>query len=488
MKQTEFFTSRWALILAALGMAIGTGNIWRFPRIAAQNGGGSFLIPWVIFLFLWSIPLLIIEFTMGRETRYGTVGAFGKFIGKKFTWMGAFVGFCTMAIMFYYSVVMGWCVKYFVASVFSGESLSDTQVFWESFTSSSEPVLFHFFAIMTGALVVFKGVVGGIEKANKILIPLLLCLLLLAAGRALTLDGALAGLNYLFEPNLDQLLNYRTWLEALSQSAWSTGAGWGLILTYAVYMQKREGVVLNSFVAGLGNNSASLLAAMVLFPAVFALAPAMGLDPTEVMSDSGPASTGMTFIWIPRLFANMEGGSFFMGVFFLALSTAALSSLIAMIELSTRIFMDAGLERRKAILFVASFSFLLGLPSAMSIEFFGNQDWVWGLGLIVSGMFFTFAALQYGVEKMRTQLINNGIADISAGRWFNFMVAVLIPIEFISLISWWSFQAITSYDPEGWWNPFRTFSLGTCIFQWAMAMAIFMFFNNRLFERTVRDA
>ena len=487
MKQAEFFSSRWALILAALGMAIGTGNIWRFPRIAAQNGGGSFLIPWVIFLFLWSIPLLIIEFTMGKETRRGTVGAFGKFIGKKFTWMGAFVGFCTMAIMFYYSVVMGWCLKYFAATFWGGDGLSDTQAFWVSFTSSSEPIFFHLLAVIAAAMVIFKGVVSGIEKANKILIPLLLGLLLLAAGRALTLDGAIAGLNYLFEPHLEQLLNYKTWLEALSQSAWSTGAGWGLILTYAVYMQKREGVVLNSFVAGLGNNSASLLAGMVLFPAVFALAPEIGLDPTQVMAESGPASTGMTFIWIPRLFANMPAGSFFMGVFFLALTTAALSSLIAMFELSTRIFMDAGLERHKAILFVGSCSFLLGLPSAMSLDFFGNQDWVWGLGLIISGMFFTFAALKYGVERMRTNLINAEGNDMAAGRWFNFIVAIIIPIEFVVLISWWSFQAVTSYDPAGWWNPFRTFSLGTCLFQWVVAIGIFVFLNNRLFDWTVRE-
>jgi len=158
MRQTEVFTSRWALILATLGMAIGTGNIWRFPRIVAQNGGGSFLIPWIIFLFLWSIPLLIVEFAIGKKTRYGTIGSFGTFLGRKFTWMGAFVGFCTMAIMFYYSVVMGWCVKYFIASVFGDDGLAQSELFWDSFTSSYEPILFHFIAMAFGAFVIFKGV------------------------------------------------------------------------------------------------------------------------------------------------------------------------------------------------------------------------------------------------------------------------------------------------------------------------------------------
>lgn len=483
MKQAEFFSSRWGLILAALGMAVGTGNIWRFPRIVAQNGGGSFLIPWVIFLFLWSIPLLIIEFTIGRETRYGTVGAFGKFLGKKFTWMGAFVGFCTMAIMFYYSVVMGWCLKYLVAALSGNTGLFESQAFWESFTTSYQPVGFHLLAMTLGSFVIYKGVVAGIERANKILIPLLFSLLLLAAVRALTLPGAMSGLNYLFEPNLAALLNYRTWLEALSQSAWSTGAGWGLILTYAVYMKKEEGVVLNSFIAGLGNNTASLLAAMVILPTIFAILPY-----DEAMKAMASGNTGLTFIWIPKLFEQMPLGSFFMIVFFLALASAALSSLIAMLELATRIFMDAGLERHRAILFVATFGFLFGLPSALSLQFFNNQDWVWGLGLIISGMFFTFAAIKYGVDKMRTTLINVEGNDLAAGRWFNRIVTFLIPLEFVVLIVWWSWQAVTAYDPEGWWNPFRTFSLGTCIFQWLLAIVILVVLNNKMFEKTIRGS
>ena len=148
MEKREYFSSRWGLILAALGMAIGTGNIWRFPRIVALNGGAAFLIPWIIFLFLWSIPLLIAELTIGKHTRYGPIGAFGKLIGKKYTWMGGFVGFCSMAIMFYYSVVTGWCIKYFLAAI-TGKLINvDTQSFWRIFSSSVyEPILFHFIAI-----------------------------------------------------------------------------------------------------------------------------------------------------------------------------------------------------------------------------------------------------------------------------------------------------------------------------------------------------
>jgi len=480
MKQSEFFSSRWGLILAALGMAVGTGNIWRFPRIVAQNGGGSFLIPWIIFLFLWSIPLLIIEFSLGKETRFGTVGAFGKFLGRKFTWMGAFVGFCTMAIMFYYSVVMGWCVKFFVASLSGDSGLAQSEQYWNTFTSGYQPVFFHFIAMALGSFVIYKGVVAGIEKANKILIPALFLLLILAAVRALTLPGAMAGLDYLFKPDLDLLLNHKTWLEALTQSAWSTGAGWGLILTYAVYMKKKEDVVLNSFIAGLGNNSASLLAAMVILPTIFAILPY-----EEAMQAVGAGNQGLTFIWIPQLFGQMPFGSFFMTIFFLALTAAALSSLIAMMELSTRIFMDAGLQRPKAILFVGSCGFLLGLPSAFSLNTLNNQDWVWGLGLILSGMFVAFAAIKYGVDKFRTELVNSEGNDIVAGTWFNVIVKFLIPIEFLVLLGWWFWKTIAG-DPEGWWMPFKTYSLGTVLLQWFIALAVLIATGNWLYNRTVK--
>ncbi|HEX3036747.1 MAG TPA: sodium-dependent transporter, partial [Thermodesulfobacteriota bacterium] len=215
MTHREVFSSRLALILVALGMAIGTGNIWRFPRIAAKNGGGAFIVAFIVFLFLWSIPLLISEFAIGKKTRYGTVGAFGKLIGKRFTWMGGFVAFCTTAIMFYYSVVTGWCVKYFVAA-FGGElSKVDGMTYWDSFsTSVYQPIFFHLISMSIGAYVIYRGVVSGIERANKILVPSLIILLVLSAIRALTLPGAMEGLNFLFSPDWSALTNYQVWLEA----------------------------------------------------------------------------------------------------------------------------------------------------------------------------------------------------------------------------------------------------------------------------------
>jgi len=478
--QREQFTSRWGLILAALGMAIGAGNIWRFPRVAAQNGGSAFLIPWLIFLFLWSIPLLMVEFAIGKNTRYGTIGSFAKLMGPRFAWMGAYVGFCTMGIMFYYSVVTGWSLNYFLQAITGKLLQADHAAYWGSFTQSWNPLLFHLLAMALGSFVVYRGIVGGIERAARFLIPSLFVLLTIAAVRALLLPRSLEGLNYLFQPDLARLVDYRVWLEALSQSAWSTGAGWGLILTYAVYTKKREDIVLNSFITGLGNNSASLLVGIAIIPTVFSF---LSLDQAREALASG--NTGLTFIWIPRLFGEMPAGGVFATIFFLALFFAALSSLISMIELATRIFMDAGLDRHRAISVVGGVGFLLGMPSALSLRFFNNQDWVWGVGLLVSGFFFALAVIRYGPARFRIALLNSPDNDLNVGRWFEYVLKFVIPLEFVFLLVWWFYQSITVYEPHGWWNPFKTYSFGTCLFQWGLAIAVFILLNRWLVRKTL---
>ncbi|MBN1349890.1 sodium-dependent transporter [candidate division KSB1 bacterium] len=490
MSQKEVFSSRWALILAALGMAIGTGNIWRFPRILASNGGGAFLIPWAVFLFLWSIPLLITEFAIGKHTRKGPAGAFGELIGKRFIWMGCFVGFCTLAIMCYYSVVMGWCVKYFLASF--QNLFTDTNIFaaktdfWQYFLNSRyQPLVLHLASMAIGAYIIYNGVVKGIERTNRILIPSLLVLIIIAVIRALTLDGAVEGLNYFFNPDWKMLLNHKIWLDGLSQSAWSTGAGWGLVLTYATYMRKREDIVLNSFITGFGNNSASLLSGLALFPAVFALAPKIPLDAATELAKTGPASTGLTFIWMPKLFAEAPLGKGLCLIFFLVLSFAALSSLISMLELGTRSFMDAGMTRKSAVLFVAISGFIIGAPSAISMDFFENQDWVWSIGLTLSGFFFAFAVIKFGPTRFRKKIINTPDNDIQIGIWYDIVVAILIPLEFVVLIVWWFYQAL-DWQLE-WWNPFRVFSIGTCIFQWAAVIGLFLWFNRSIGKKLIPE-
>ncbi len=486
MKAPEQFTSRFGLLVAAIGMAVGTGNIWRFPRVAALNGGGEFLIPWLVFLLLWSIPLLMVETAMGRQAQKGTIGAFGRLVGRNASWLGSFIGFCSMAIMCYYAVVAGWCFKYLYGALSGSVMRQGGSAYWEAFQASPvEALLFQLIAIGCAGAVVYRGVVAGIERACKVMIPLLFVLLLGGAVRAITLPGASGGLNFLFNPDFSALLDYRIWLEGLTQSAWSTGAGYGLLLTYSIYTSHRDDIVMNSLTIGFGNNAASLLAGIMVICSVFALAPADPSNPPaeELLQLGGPGNTALSFLWIPELFQQMPFGQLSLALFFLALAVAAVSSLVAMIEMSSRLFVDAGLTRKRAVLFVTLGGFLFGIPSALSTDFLINQDNVWGIGLMVSGFLFAVAVNRYGAARFRRELIEPARNDLPVGRWFDVLLRWVVPAQFLILISWWLYQAAVS-EPE-WWNPISSFSLGTCLLQWGAVFAVFWLLNDRIAAATL---
>lgn len=490
MKQEEFFSSRWALIIAAIGIAVGTGNIWRFSRVVAQNGGGSFLIPWVIFLLIWSVPLIIAEFAIGKSARMGPIGAISKTAGNSFGWMGAWIVFVSTAIMFYYSVVTGWCIRYFFSAA-SGSLFSTVEHlnYWNEFASGYQPLLFHFIAIFFAALVILKGVTKGIERVTKFLVPSLLVILFILFIRAITLPNAIEGIKYFFTPDIKVILDYKVWLNALTQNAWDTGAGWGLILAYAVYMKKKEDISINAALIGFGNNSVSLLAGITIFSTVFALSPADlpsgQAGAMQQVSQSGPANTGLTFIYLPLLFTKLSENNLintlFASLFFLALFFAAFSSLISMVELATRTLIDFGFIRRRAIILVASLGFVFGIPSALDLKFLVNQDWVWGVGLILSGAFISFSIINYGVNKFREEIINGYGSDIKIGRWYNFVIGFLVPVQVVILLIWWLVSSI-GWDAE-WWNPFHTENLGTVIFQWTIVLVLFKVINKLIVRK-----
>jgi NSS family neurotransmitter:Na+ symporter len=349
-------------------------------------------------------------------------------------------------------------------ATFTGEIPGATpDAFWSGYAASPQAVLTHAVAIGLGVAVVAWGV-RGIEKVASVLIPSLVILVVVLAVRAITLPGAVDGLNFLFTPQWGQLLDYRVWLEALTQNAWDTGAGWGLILTYAVYMRRNEDTSLNAFTLGFGNNSMSLLAAIMVICTAFALAP----DAAQQLQ--GVGNEGLTFIWLPQLFGTMAGGRFFMALFFLALTFAAWTSLISMIELATRVLVDAGMPRNRAIWWVGIVGFLAGVPSALSMGFFANQDTVWSIGLMLSGFFFAFAVMKFGVRRFRTELINHPGSDLKVGRWWEWAI-ILCAVEAVVLMAWWFFQAWG----EGWrsaFTPLSTFSIGTVLLQWAIVLAV----------------
>ena len=467
-ERAHSFTSRWGMIVAMLGMAVGTGNIWRFPRVAATNGGGSFLVAWVVFLLLWSVPLIIVEFAMGKKARSGPLGAFATLVGKRYAWMGAWVAWTAIAIMFYYAVVTGWTIRYTWAAIVGEVGMSDPGALWERFAYSPIVVLFQAIALGLAVFVVARGV-RGIEAAARILIPSLFVLVVILAIKAVTLPGAERGLAFLFTPSWDGLKDANVWLQALTQNAWDTGAGWGLILTYACYLRQNEDTALNAFMLGFGNNSVSLLAGIMVLCTVFSIMPDAA---TQIV---GAGNEGLTFIWVPQLFAQMPGGRYFMVLFFLALFFAAWSSLISMVELATRVLQDSGVQRRTALTLVAVFGFALGIPSAVNARVFANQDFVWGVGLMVSGLFFALGVLRYGVTRFRETLVNHEHSDIRIGRWWDYAIGFVV-VQALVLIVWWFWQV----RGENRWGEFGVYNMGL---QWGIALAVFVIFNRLMLRQ-----
>jgi len=479
--KTESWGTRWGLILSAIGMAVGTGNIWRFPRVAAANGGGPFIVLCIVALFLWGIPIMMAEAVLGKSTRFGVIGSFKKFIGEKYTWMGGIVAWISLCVAFYYAVVVGYCLRYSVYS-FSGviKNGLDTELLWTTFSNNAaDKMTFHVIAMILCTLVIMKGVQAGIERINKVLIPSLFIMLIVLMLRAVTLPGAINGLEYLFSPaNIKLFGNAKVWLEAFTQIAWSTGAGWGLMLTYFVYVKEDEDISLNATTVCFADTSAGMLAAMVVLPTIFALS-----------SDPGPilaaGNSGITFIHLTKLFTVMPMGRLAAILFFLSLSFAALSSLLSMVELGVRLLLDMGWTRTKAALFAGVAILILGLPSSYSMAFQDNQDWVWGVGLLASGVFITFAMMKYGINKSYEDFIAP-TSNINAKWIWNLLY--LVPVIFVILFTWWIWQAATWYPGE-WmkWLPISqyTFTVGTMFYQWIPSFIV-IFMLNKWFNKVMK--
>ena len=518
MAESDQFSGRLGLIFASIGAAIGTGNIWRFPRMVGANGGGTFLIPWLFFLFVWSIPLVIAEFAMGKRSRVGTVGTFRIFAGKKFAWMGLWTAWISTAIGFYYAIVAGWCLKYFqlgISGGLTGDGVDTTEV-WNTFLQSPMQVIaFQFLIIAITLLAIWKGA-KAIEKVNVLLMTSLFVLLFMTLGLSLWMDmsdGSLDGALFMFTVDPDMLMEPEVWINGLSQSAWSCSAGMGMCITYAVYMRKDEDTVLNAFTMGFANNSISIIAGLAVLSAIFAVS----ADPLTTVTNG---SSAITFLALPEVFAQAPGGPVgafvMMAGFFLALSFAAITSMISTVELCVRNFVDHGYDRQKSVLITSLAIFFFGLPSALMWiqldaggvafpEFLEVQDHIWGYGLMFSGLFIAFSIWKYGyvkwkkevelgkaapglsgylgggVSAFRDDFINTGDNDLEVGRWWDICLYLAFPFLFsVLMLSYFGDMIANTEDV---WNPTNPKGLGIILAFWGIVATVFIVLNKTLIQR-----
>jgi len=511
---SDQFSGRMGLIFATIGAAIGTGNIWRFPRMVGANGGGSFLVPWLIFLFLWSIPLIIAEFALGKRSRTGTVGTFRIFAGPKFAWMGLWTAWISTAIGFYYAVVTGWCLNYFQSAIRGGLSQGvDTIEVWNNFLQApGQVIIFQMIAILITMAAIWRGA-KAIEKANVMLMVSLFVLLFTALFLAFVMDfedGTLDGFVYMFSIQPEYLMEPETWINGLSQSAWSCSAGMGMAITYSVYMRKDEDTTLNAATMCLANNSISIIAGLTVMMAVFAVAD----DP---LSAVGGGSSAITFLVLPEVFAKAPGGPaiqlLMVAIFFLALSFAALTSMISTVELCVRNFVDHGVDRSQAVGFTSVAIFLFGLPSAALWilvddstgvafpQFLEVQDHIWGYGLMFSGLFIAYSIWKYGwsrykswqqendvedfdmgdyvdngVSAFRDDFINTGDNDWWIGRWWDAIMYIGFPAMFaVLMLSYFGDLLFNVHDP---WNPTNPHGISIILLFWGVTAITFVSLNK----------
>ena len=511
---SDEFSGRLGLIFATIGAAIGTGNIWRFPRMVGANGGGSFLVPWLIFLFLWSVPLIIAEFALGKRSRTGTVGTFRIFAGKRFAWMGLWTAWISTAIGFYYAVVTGWCINYFQTAVRGGlGSEVDTVEVWNTFLQNPmEVVFFQAIAVAITMLAIWKGA-KAIEKVNVGLMISLFILLFAALFLAFVMDledGTLDGFVYMFSIQPEYLAQPETWINGLSQSAWSCSAGMGMAITYSVYMRKDEDTTLNAATMCLANNSISIIAGLTVMMAVFAVVD----DPLAAVSGG---SSAITFLVLPEVFAQAPGGPVvqlaMVTMFFLALSFAALTSMISTVELCVRNFVDHGIERPQAVGFTSLAIFFFGLPSAATWilvddatgvafpQFLEVQDHIWGYGLMFSGLFIAYSIWKYGwnryrvwqeendisgfslqdyldngVSSFRDDFINTGDNDWWIGKWWDYIMYLGFPLMFSVLILSYFADMLANVDNP--WDPTNANGISIILLFWGVTAGLFIGLNR----------
>lgn len=365
------FSGKLGFVLAAAGSAVGLGNIWRFPYLAARYGGGIFLLVYLLLAVTFGFALMTMEIAIGRRTGKSAIGAF-RALNKKYTFLGYLISVVPYFILPYYCVVGGWVVKYLVTSINEGAEVLAQSTYFERFISTADQPLL-WFGVFLGltALVVFLGVEKGIEKLSKCLMPVLVGLNLVVVGHVLFLPGAGEGVVYYLKPDFSRF-SVNTVLAAMGQLFYSMSLSMGTMITFGSYM--KDDVNIHASVRQIEwfDTGIALLSGLMVVPAVFALSGAQGLE----------AGSGLMFATLPQVFAQMAGGRLICILFFLLVMLAALTSSIAMMETAVSALQDRfHWSRAATCLTVVGVTVALGVPSSL-----GNGLWAdvrpFGLSLL----------------------------------------------------------------------------------------------------------
>jgi neurotransmitter:Na+ symporter, NSS family len=438
MESRSNWGTRAGFILAAVGSAIGLGNIWRFPTVAYENGGGAFFIPYLFALLTAGIPILIMEFTMGHKHR-GSAPLTFKRMNKKSEFIGWWAVLVAFVISTYYAVIVAWAMSYSVFA-FNQNWGSDTESFlFNDYLKLAAPgeiggivpgvfiPLVIVWVLVLGIL--FKGVKKGIEIANRIFIPALVIIFLIIVIRAVTLPGAIDGLQAFFAPDFSTILSPDVWVAAYGQIFFSLSIAFAIMITYSSYLPKKSDLTNNAFIVGFGNSSFELLAGVGVFSVLGFLASQSGVGVDEVVA----GGVGLAFVVFPAIINEFPGLNGLFGfLFFASLVLAGLTSLMSITETYVAGLVDKfKISRAKAVFFGGGLAALIsilfstqgGLNFLDAVDYFINQFGVALLGLVEVVV---VAWILRQVKELKDHA--NEISDIRLGSWWTICLAVITPI------------------------------------------------------------
>lgn len=431
----ERWGTRGGFVLAAVGSAAGLGNVWRFSYVAGEHGGAAFVLVYIACVLLIGIPIVIAEAAVGRATQRDPVAAF-RALAPAQPWAGIGVlGTATVSLVLaFYGVVAGWTARYLVLAMSGGFARSPAAGFGADFgefvAGPWQPLLWQALMIAATVAVVAGGVRGGIERSNRILMPLLGVIVIGLAVFSMTRDGAAAGIRFFLAPDWSALLHAEIYLAAMGQAFFSLGVGACVFVAYGSYLGGRGGLLRSAGTIAAGDTLIALLAGLAIFPAVFAF----GLDPAV-----GPP---LAFVTLPSLFAIMPGGSVAGVLFFLLLAAAALTSMLSMLELPVAwLVRRTGCSRRRAAIAAGGAIYLCGIPASLGFgpwkavaiggrDILGIMDYaVSNVALPLGGMLIAlFVGWRWG---SRRAMLAAGMRSRGLGRTWLWLLRVVAPVAIV---------------------------------------------------------
>ena len=437
----ESWSARSGFIIAAIGSAVGLGNIWRFPYVAYENGGGAFLIPYLIAIFAAGLPLLFLDYAVGHKYRKAPPTAYKKLMNSEA--LGWWQVMVTLLIGIYYASVLSWAGSYMFYSIGQQWGTDTEKFFFTSYLQNGEglalgfvPTLFIGLVIVWAVVmfILYGGVKKGVELSNKIFIPLLLILFSILVVQALRLPGAVDGLNAFFTPNWEAMTNYKVWLAAFGHIFFSLSVGFGIMLTYSSYLKRKTNLTGSGLVVALANSSFEILAGIGIFAALGFMAYSAGSSVDDVVS----GGIGLAFIAFPKIISSLgAGGDLFGFLFFASLTVAGVTSMVSILQVPIAAFQDKlGWSRKRAVTIIAGGSaivstILFSTHSAITfvdiIDYFANNIGIVGGGLLSIILVTWF---RRPLLKELQQHVNQ-YSSIKLGLGWNILLTIVTPLSLL---------------------------------------------------------